>query len=133
MGRVIVRDRTEDLQVELMAKKLSAKAQQKLDSLQEATRKLDRIHGMVEQYASSKADYYAAMISRAGADLGRVFMNAGLGVMADHAKQMGVLAKRGGATATKFRGLRELVGSLRGELDRATKAVHEAERERPPE
>lgn len=112
-----------------MAKKLSAKAQQKLDSLEEAARKLDRIHGLVEQFASTKMDYYAGMISRAGADLGRVFMNSGMGVMADHANQMGMLAKRGGTTTSKFRGLRELVGALRGEIDRATKAVHQADKE----
>lgn len=106
-----------------MASKLSAKAQQKVDGLIEAQRKLERIHGMVEQYASTKQDYFCGMIARTAADVGRVFLNNGFGVMSDHANQLGMLAKRGGATQSKFRGLRELVASLRGELERKQKAV----------
>ena len=108
-----------------MASKLSAKAQQALDALLEAKRKVDRIHGLVEQYATAKkgGDHFAGMISRAAKDVGRVFLNSGQGVMADHANQMAMLARRGGATQTKFRGLREMVGALQGEIERAEKKI----------
>ena len=108
-----------------MAGKLSAKAQQRLEILRQGRRKVDRLHGLVEQYASVRpgGGDFAPMISRAAADVGRLFLGNGFGVMADHANQMAMLARRGGTTQTKFRGLRELVVHLRGELDRAEKAV----------
>lgn len=107
----------------MAGKKLSSKAQQKLDLLIEARRKTDRLYSLVEQYAGTGADHFASMISRAGTELGRVLLNAGLGVMADHANSMAMLARRGGATQSKFRGLRELVSHLNGELERAVKKV----------
>lgn len=107
-----------------MAGKLSAKAQQKIDLLLEARRKTDRIHSLVEQYASQKQDFYASQIARASAELGRVLLNGGYGVMADYANQLGMGAKRGGATQAKFRALREAVASLRPAIERAEKAVY---------
>lgn len=107
-----------------MAGKLSAKAQQKIDLLLEARRKTDRIHSLVEQYASQKQDFYASQIARAGAELGRVLLNGGFGVMADYANQLGMAAKRGGATQAKFRALREAVAQLRPSIERAEKAVY---------
>lgn len=108
-----------------MGDKLSAKAQQRLDMLIQCRRKLDRIHGLVEQYATARkgGDSFAPLISRAAAETGRLLLGNGFGVMADHANQMAMLARRGGATQSKFRGLRELVVHLRSELDRAEKAV----------
>lgn len=107
-----------------MAGKLSAKAQQTIDLLVEARRKTDRLHSLVEQYASQKQDFYASQIARAATDLGRLLLNAGYGVMADYANSLGMAAKRGGATQSKFRALREAVAQLRPALDRAEKAVY---------
>jgi hypothetical protein len=107
-----------------MAGKLSAKAQQKLDILAEVRRKTDRLHSLVEQYASQKQDFYASQIARGGAEVGRLLMNGGYGVMADYANQLSMAAKRGGATQTKFRMLRDAVASLRPAIDRAEKAVY---------
>jgi hypothetical protein len=108
-----------------MGGKLSVKAQQRLDVLVQGRRKLDRIHSLVEQYASGGkgTDSFAGMIARAASEAGRLFLGNGLGVMGDHANQLAMLARRGGTTQTKFRGLRELVVNLRGALDRAEKAV----------
>jgi hypothetical protein len=107
-----------------MAGKLSPKAQQALDLLLEARRKTDRLHNLVEQYASTGQDLFAGQIGRTAQELGRVLMGAGYGVMADYANQLGMGAKRGGATQSKFRALREAVAQLRPAIDRAEKAVY---------
>lgn len=106
-----------------MGGKLSAKSQRRLDVLLEGRRKVGRAYGLVEQYASTKQDHFTGLISRNATDLGRLFLNNGFGAMADHATQMRMVVRRGGVTQTKFRNLRELVGQLQGELDRAEKKV----------
>ncbi|MDH3495514.1 MAG: hypothetical protein OER21_02010 [Gemmatimonadota bacterium] len=110
-------------------KKLSTQAQQELEVLTQARRKVDRLHSLVEQYAAMKKgqDAYAALIARAATELGRLLLLNGMGVMADSANQLAMLAKRGGATQGKIRGLREYVANLRPAVERAEKAVHERE------
>lgn len=105
--------------------KMSAGAQLKLDTLAQARRKWDHVYSLVEQYASAKTgqEAFAGIISRAAADVSRLFMNNGWGVMADGANQVSMLAKRGGATATKFRGLRELVTNVRAAMERQEKQI----------
>lgn len=110
-----------------MGSKLSTKAQQALDLLTEARRKTDRLHNLVENYASSGQDLYSSQIGRTAAELSRVLMGAGYGPMADYANQLGTAAKRGGATQAKFRALREAVAQLRPAIDRAEKAVYTEE------
>jgi hypothetical protein len=107
-----------------MVSKLSAKAQQSLELLTVARRKTERLHSLVEQYASTGQDLYASQIARTAIELGRAFMGAGYGPMADYANQLGVGAKRGGATQAKFRALREAVAHLRPAIDRAEQAVY---------
>lgn len=107
-----------------MGSKLSAKAQQKLELLETARRKTDRLHNLVEQYAHSGQDLFASQIARAATELGRALMAAGYGPMADYANQLGMGAKRGGATQSKYRALRDAVAQLRPAIDRAEKAVH---------
>jgi len=107
-----------------MASKLSAKAQQALDLLLVARRKTERLHSLVEQYASTGQDLYASQIARTAIELGRALMQAGYGPMADYANQLGMGAKRGGATQAKFRALRDAVAQLRPAIDRAEKSVY---------
>lgn len=107
-----------------MGSKLSAKAQQKLDLLETARRKTDRLHSLVEQYAASGQDLFASQIARAATELGRALMAAGYGPMADYANQLGMGAKRGGATQSKYRALRDAVAQLRPAIERAEKSVH---------
>ncbi|MEE8116082.1 MAG: hypothetical protein V3T28_03140 [Gemmatimonadales bacterium] len=114
-----------------MAKKLSAMAQQAMTALDEGQRKIDRIHSLIEQYASTKQDYFTGMIARASADVGRLFMDNKFGVMSDHANQIGMLAKRGGSAQSKFTALRETLSSLRGEMERKRRAILHAAREGP--
>jgi hypothetical protein len=112
-----------------MTEKLSAGAQQELDTIAMARRKLDRIHGLVEQYATvgKGQDQLAIMVGRAGLELGRQLLAQGLGVLADQANSLGMLARRGGVTQSKIRGMRDYVASLRPALDRAEKQVYEKE------
>ena len=110
--------------------KLSTKGQKKLDALDEARRKWDRIHSLVEMCGSQPTgqDMYLGQIRRAAQDVGRVFMNSGNGPLADQANQMVLATKRGGTVQTKLRAMRELVVSVRGGIERAEKAVHDEER-----
>ena len=107
-----------------MGSKISAKAQQKLDLLLTARRKTDRLHSLVEQYATTGQDLFASQIARAATELARALMGAGYGPMADYANQLGMGAKRGGATQSKYRALRDAVAQLRPAIERAEKAVH---------
>lgn len=107
-----------------MGSNLSAKAQQKLELLETARRKTDRLYSLVEQYAASGQDLYASQIARAATELGRALMAAGYGPMADYANQLGMGAKRGGATQSKYRALRDAVAQLRPAIERAEKSVH---------
>ena len=110
--------------------KLSSKAQRKLDALDEARRKWDRIHSLVKLCGSQASghDMYLGQIRRAAQDVGRVFMNSGNGPLADQANQMVLVTKRGGTVQTKMRGMRELVVSVRGGIERGEKAIYDEER-----
>ncbi len=114
-----------------MTGKLSAGAQQELDTIAMARRKLDRIHGLVEQYGSGMKgqDQIAIVLGRAALDLGRLLLGKGFGVIADQANQLGMLARRGGVTQSKIRGLRDYVAALRPALERAEKSVYDKERQ----
>jgi hypothetical protein len=110
-----------------VADKLSAGAQQDLEVITMARRKLDRLHTLVEQFAVAKAgpsqDSMAAQVSRTALELGRALLQNGMGVLADQANQMGMLARRGGGPGAKLRGMRDYVAQMRPGLDRAEKAV----------
>jgi hypothetical protein len=110
--------------------KLSANAQRKLDVLEEARRKWDRIHSLVEMAGSQQTgqDMYVNQIRRAAEDVNRVFLNGGFGPLAEEAKQMVLATRRGGTIRAKVNAMRELVVSVRAGMERAEKAVHEDER-----
>jgi len=114
-----------------MAKKLSSRAQKKLDQLTEARRKWDRIRGLVELLATQRVghDLYLGQIRRTAQDVQRVFMNAGLGPLADGANQMVLQTRRGGTLQTKLRGMREIVVSVTGGIERAEKTVVDEDRQ----
>ncbi len=110
--------------------KLSAGAQLKIDVLAEARRKFDRIHSLVEQYgaANTGEDALVRSLARTAAEVGRLFMNNGYGVMADHANQIAMLAKRGSGKPHKLRAFRESVASVRAAVDHAEKMIIEEEK-----
>jgi hypothetical protein len=110
-----------------MASKLSAGAQQELDVILQARRKLDRLNLLVEQFSQAKAgasqDGFGPMISRTALELGRMLLQNGMGVLADQANQLGMLARRGGGPNLKLRSMRDFVAQMRPGLDRAEKAI----------
>ena len=110
--------------------KLSAGAQLKIDVLTEARRKFDRIHSLVEQYgATGKGDdALLSPLTRAATDVGRLFMNNGYGIMADHANQIAMLAKRGVGKQLKLRTFRESVASVRAAIEHAEKMIVDEEK-----
>lgn len=108
-----------------MGTKLSSKALKKLDTILEARRKWDRVHGLVEQYAAQKVgeDMYLVQIARASVEVARVFMNSGYGVMADQANQLGMLAKRGVGKQMKTRAMRDFVSAVKAAMERQEKMI----------
>lgn len=109
-----------------MAQKLSAKAQQKIDVLEEGRRKMDRIYGLVEQLALARAGAQGSlcqMMARASTNVSRLFLVNGLGPIADTANQIVLKARGRGDVNTKVRYLRELVGSIRSDMERMEKGI----------
>lgn len=115
----------------MVGKKLSSQAQLKMDALTEVRRKWDRVYGLVEQYGNARTgeDTYLSQIARAATDVSRILMNNGLGIMADTAKQMAMLAKRGTGKQTKLRAMREFIVSLRQALERTEKMIIDGEKQ----
>ncbi|HWP37136.1 MAG TPA: hypothetical protein VNL18_06230 [Gemmatimonadales bacterium] len=110
-----------------MGSKLGSKAQKKMDVIYEARRKWDRIHGLVEQYATQKVgeDMFLGQIARASVEVSRVFMNAGYGVMADQANQLAMLSKRGTGKQMKIRAMRDFVTAVKAAMERQEKMIIE--------
>ena len=110
-----------------MAKKISIKAQKKLEILEESRRKWDRVHSLVEMAAGAKTgqEMYLTQLKRAATEVARVFMNGGYGPLADNANQMALIVKRGGTLKGKLGAMRELVGSTHAAIERAQKSVIE--------
>lgn len=108
-----------------MGSKLSAKAQLKLDTLTEARRKWERVYGLVEQYGGARTgdDTLLSQLSRTAADVSRLFMNNGYGIMADHANQVAMMAKGSAGKQTKLRTMRELIGSVKAAIEHAEKMI----------
>ncbi|MFQ5551256.1 MAG: hypothetical protein ACE5FJ_08475 [Gemmatimonadales bacterium] len=113
-----------------MAKKFSAGARRKLDVLEEASRKMDRVHSLVEQYAAAKggADHLLMSMAHASKTLARLLLIGGFGAIADTLNGIATLARRGGSQQTKARNLRELVASGQAAIERAVKSVMTGEK-----
>lgn len=115
----------------MAAMKVSSKAQKALVVLEEGRRKAQRLYSLIEQYCNTtkNQDSMAQSIARTATDVSRVFMNAGLGAMADNARGIAQGIRRGGHTQGKYRQMRELIGSLNAGIDRQEKVVMDADRE----
>ncbi len=109
---------------------------QKMKTLEEATTQLQRLHGIVEQYAlamkqNKPTSLFGMQVKRA------LFPLVGLlkpqfGMIADQVAAINLVASRGGAETAKVRMLREGVGSLRQQLEIAAvrvKSNHEVKEE----
>lgn len=105
--------------------KLNPAAQQKLILLSDFMTRVHRLHGLVEQYATTRTNpqVLEAPIRRACEQLKQSFLGAGYGPLAQLAGSMALAAKRGGAVHGKARILREGVGSMRSQLETEQKAT----------
>jgi hypothetical protein len=108
-----------------MAGKLSPSAQGRLAIVNEFVNRVQRVHGLVEQYATSKTnpDQYVMSMTRGFGQLKMLFMGAGLDSMSQLCGSMEIASKRGLSHMQKVRILREGVGSLRFQLEMEQRAI----------
>jgi len=105
--------------------KLTPVAQQKLLQISDFQLRVQRLHGMVEQYATAKvnASLHEAPIRRAAEHLKITLIGAGYAQLAQVAASIAMALRRGGSAAGKARALREGVGTLRAQLDTEQRIV----------
>ena len=110
-----------------MAGKLSIAAQQEMAFFDEARKKVDRMHSLVEQLAATRIPAqqtaFIQPIQRVATEAQVLFMNAGYGVMADSCNQLVMKCKGGGAMNTKIRNFRELTTSVKSAMDVRIKII----------
>jgi hypothetical protein len=107
-----------------MVPKLSSRQQAQLAFLQQLPQKFQRIHSVIEQMGSLRADETIAR------NLGRLLDEIkgkatalSLNGLADTAGLMGTMVRRGGGLQFRVRGLRELFGSLKTNYEGALRAA----------
>ena len=111
-----------------MAIKLSSRQQAQLVFLQSLPQKMSRIQNTIEQMAGMQADVVVVRgMIRTLDEIKAGAAQMSLNGLADTAGHMGTLARRGGGLQIKIRGLRELLGSLKINLDSAMKAATKPE------
>jgi hypothetical protein len=111
--------------------KLDGAGQIKLETLEEATAQLQRLHGIVERMAvavRSQQDttQFGAQIRRTGAPLAGL-LKGQFGLISEQVTAMLLVGTRGGGEQNKVRALREAVAQLRTQIDIAiarTKEKH---------
>ena len=110
-----------------MAGKMSIGAQQEIAFFDEARKKVDHLHSLIEQLAATKVaamqNQFTSPITRTATDVQRILMNGGHGVMADSANQIVMNAKRGGGMNLKIRVFRELVNSIKAAMETRIKVI----------
>lgn len=107
----------------------------KLAALSEFVDAVQRLHGLVELYATAKAnpEQYLLPLTRGFGRLKIQFMGAGMDALSQLSGSMEIAAKRGLSARAKSRILREGVGSMRFQLELEQRAIisdDEAERRR---
>jgi hypothetical protein len=109
----------------MAGKKVSPSAQGRLAILNEFAARVQRVHGLVELYATSKSnpDQYQMAITRGFGQLKMQLMGAGLDAMSQLCGSMEIASKRGLSFMQKVRILREGVGSLKFQLEMEQRAV----------
>ena len=127
-----------------MAEKLSAKARVKLGALEEARRKWDHVHSLVEKLVSASHRHQQSrsktsggsqevqnlkiQLSRASYDMVRMLTDRGLAVLGEDAGQIAALIRQGGPIERRFRRMRELVGMMSMAIEQAEKVTRRGEK-----
>jgi hypothetical protein len=107
-----------------MAVKLTSRQQAQLAYLQTMPPKFQRIHAVIEEMSTLRAD--EAVVRGLARLLDEVKGNASalsLTGIADTAGIMGTMTRRGGGLQMKVRGLRELMGSLKINYEAAMRSA----------
>jgi chemotaxis protein histidine kinase CheA len=113
-----------------MASKLSSRQQAQHGYLQTLPPKFQRIHNVVEQMTTLRAD--ESVVRSLARLLDEIKGNAAalsLSGIAETAGIMGTMLRRGGGVQLKVRGLRELLGSLKANYDGALRSATTPESE----
>ena len=113
-----------------MSAKLSAKAQEEVEYLENVLKQCVHITSAIEQYTSAKvkssADMYMSQITRALSHLRQNAMMKNLGFVADAAGTLGISAGRG-SQVQRTRVLREGIVALKQLVERTMKATIQAD------
>ena len=115
-----------------MGVKLSSRQQAQLAFLQTLPPKFQRIHAVIEEMATLRAD--DVVVRGLARLLDEIKGNAGslsLTGLADTAGLMGTMTRRGGGLQMKVRGLRELLGSLKINYEAAMRSATTPETSAP--
>jgi hypothetical protein len=107
--------------------KLDGAGTQKMKTIEEALTRVQRLHGIVEQYAlalkqNKPATLYLQQVKRTLPGLVGL-LKPQFGLIADQVAAMNLVASRGGSDTARLRTLREGVGSLKQHLDIAVVRV----------
>jgi hypothetical protein len=102
-----------------------AAAQVRHHEMVEFTEKVQRVHGLVEQYAMARvnADEHLPRLGRAFSQLKTAFLRAGQDNLSQMCAAMEIATRRGLSRAMKVRILRDTVGSIRMQLDVAVRRL----------
>ena len=108
-----------------MASKLSPAAQQRVALLEQFVPHIGRMNSLVEQYATAKTGHEAlnGSIKRLAGQQKIKLMSVGLDQMSQLCGAIEQAASRGSSPPAKARLLRELVGSLKFQLDLSIRTV----------
>jgi hypothetical protein len=113
-----------------MSLKLSAKAQEEVEFLEQVLTSCDHLSALTEHYAGSRtkgpADMYVQQITRLLTQLRQKAMAKNLGFVADAAGILGVAAVRGNQLQ-RTRTLREGAASLKALVERTIKATKDTD------
>lgn len=114
-----------------MAGKLSPNAQQQVALLESFTSDIGRINSLIEQYAAAKVghDQLKASLKRAASRTKMKLMSAGLDQLSQLCGTIELAVSRPGPPAQQIRTLRELVGSLKFQVDLAARTIVREEHE----
>jgi hypothetical protein len=107
-----------------MSVKLSSRQQAQLAFLQTLPPKFQRMHAVMEEMSTLRADEavvrgFARMLDEIKANAAALSLSG----IADTAGLMGTMARRGGGLQMKVRGLRELLGSLKTNYEGAMRVA----------
>ena len=112
-----------------MAVQLDGAGQIKMQTLEDASLQLQRLHAIVERYAMAvktqgETGQFRQQLTRCGAPLAGL-LKPQFGVIADVVTGFLLIASRGGSDQMKVRALREGVAQIRAQVEIATTKVKE--------